>query len=346
MNFLSKIYDSVFRGKNISLNETNKYINNQQKNNDNSEMVNSFYNIVTDFYEWGWGNSFHFFVNHKNNSFKENIVLYEHYVASKLNLKNGSKIVDMGCGIGGPMRTIARLTNCNVQGITINQYQVDKCSQLNKTRNITHLCNIVKGDFHNTQFDENSFDGGYAIESLCHSNDRSLFYKEICRILKPNTKFAIFTWVTTDQYNSENVNHNKIIKDIEYSNGLPPIPSYKTYLEELRNSDLEILENGDLEELAKAENNWYDPLVIYSYLIIRVLSYIPILISILFGFLNYDALKAQQILNVGATSLVKSGQLKIFTPLYYIIVKTPSRKQVNESESITESITESSIEPV
>lgn len=39
-------------------------------------------------------------------------------------LKTGSELLDCGCGVGGPMRNIARFTGSNVTGITINHYQV------------------------------------------------------------------------------------------------------------------------------------------------------------------------------------------------------------------------------
>lgn len=41
-----------------------------------------------------------------------------------MQVRPGSKVLDVGCGVGGPMRNIAVFGDCQVQGITINQYQV------------------------------------------------------------------------------------------------------------------------------------------------------------------------------------------------------------------------------
>jgi len=41
-------------------------------------------------------------------------------MAVKGNITEGKKVLDMGCGVGGPMRTIAKLTGADVTGITIN----------------------------------------------------------------------------------------------------------------------------------------------------------------------------------------------------------------------------------
>lgn len=35
------------------------------------------------------------------------------------------KVLDVGCGIGGPMRTIATASGAEITGITINAYQVE-----------------------------------------------------------------------------------------------------------------------------------------------------------------------------------------------------------------------------
>lgn len=43
-------------------------------------------------------------------------------------VRPGSKVLDVGCGVGGPMRNIAVFGDCHVQGITINQYQVSPAS--------------------------------------------------------------------------------------------------------------------------------------------------------------------------------------------------------------------------
>jgi len=43
----------------------------------------------------------------------------------------GQKVLDVGCGVGGPMRIIAASTGARVTGITISEYQVGRCRQLN-----------------------------------------------------------------------------------------------------------------------------------------------------------------------------------------------------------------------
>jgi sterol 24-C-methyltransferase len=108
-------------------------------------MVNHFYNLVTDFYEWGWGQSFHFAPRFHNETFVESIKRAEYHLCSRLGLKPGMKVLDAGCGVGGPMRNIAVFSGASIEGITINQYQVNIGNKYNKQNLLQDQCKSVQG---------------------------------------------------------------------------------------------------------------------------------------------------------------------------------------------------------
>jgi SAM-dependent methyltransferase len=97
-------------------------------------LVNGYYNLVTDFYEWGWGKSFHFGRRYAGEDLSASIARHEHYLALQANFQKGQNIIDVGCGVGGPMRAIARFSGCNVIGINNNAYQI--------SRGIKHVSSI------------------------------------------------------------------------------------------------------------------------------------------------------------------------------------------------------------
>ncbi len=88
------------------------------------EYTNLYYDLATDFYEYGWGQSFHFGTRYEGESFQQHIERHEHFLASKLGIAEGMKVLDMGMGVGGPLRNIVRFTNADVTGVTINHHQV------------------------------------------------------------------------------------------------------------------------------------------------------------------------------------------------------------------------------
>ena len=70
----------------------NKYIAEQRVENARN-LTERFYSIVTDFYEYGYGFSFHFAPVYDEHSFTRCIQEYEHGVARSLQAKPGMKIL-------------------------------------------------------------------------------------------------------------------------------------------------------------------------------------------------------------------------------------------------------------
>lgn len=95
------------------------------------ELSDTFYNLVTDFYEWGWGQSFHFSPSLPGKGWYASEVAHESRVAALCGLKPGMNCLDAGCGVGGPMRTIACTSGANITGLTINAYQVQRAKYHN-----------------------------------------------------------------------------------------------------------------------------------------------------------------------------------------------------------------------
>lgn len=64
-------------------------------------MIHSYYDLATGLYEEAWCQSFHFCRFAPNEPFLHAIARHEHYLASRMGLKQGMKVLDVGCGVGG-----------------------------------------------------------------------------------------------------------------------------------------------------------------------------------------------------------------------------------------------------
>ncbi|ERN00848.1 hypothetical protein AMTR_s00103p00092610 [Amborella trichopoda] len=141
------------------------------RNANYADMVNKYYDLVTSFYEYGWGESFHFAPRLKGESFRESIKRYEHFIALQLGLKPGMKVLDVGCGVGGPLREIARFSLTSITGVNNNEYQISRGIELNRIAGLDETCDFVKADFMKMPFPDDNFDAIYAIEATCHAAD-------------------------------------------------------------------------------------------------------------------------------------------------------------------------------
>ena len=75
--------------------------------------------------------SFHFSPKLPAKGWKQSEAAHEARIAATLGLKPGMKCLDCGCGVGGPLRTIAAVSGAHVTGITINEYQVGRAKYHN-----------------------------------------------------------------------------------------------------------------------------------------------------------------------------------------------------------------------
>jgi len=57
------------------------------------------------------------------------------------------KVLDVGCGVGGPAREIAKFTGCHVTGLNNNDYQIERASQYAEKEGLAGQLDFVKGDF-------------------------------------------------------------------------------------------------------------------------------------------------------------------------------------------------------
>lgn len=107
----------------------------------------SYYNLATDLYENGWGQSFHFCRFAYGEPFYQAIARHEHYLAHQIGIKDGMKVLDVGCGVGGPAREIVKFTGCHVTGLNNNDYQIDRAITYAQKEGLASQLNFVKGDF-------------------------------------------------------------------------------------------------------------------------------------------------------------------------------------------------------
>ena len=221
-----------------------------------ADMVNDFYNLVTDFYEWGWGQSFHFGPRFHNETFVESIKRTEYHLCSRLGMKPGVRALDVGCGVGGPMRNMAIFSGATIDGITINEYQVKIGNKYNAKHGLSDICKLTQGDFQNLPWPNETFDVAYAIEATCHSPDRDQTFGGIARVLKKGGLFAGYEWVMTNKYDANNKDHVRIKEGIEVGNGLPTLVGPEVIIDNLKKAGFEIdtiksLTAEELEEKMK-----------------------------------------------------------------------------------------------
>jgi len=301
----------------------------QKREKEYQTMVNSFYNLVTDFYEWGWGQSFHFAPRVVGETFMESIKRAEFFLALKAGFGKGDKVIDVGCGVGGPLRNIAQFSKASITGVTINEYQVKVGNKYCEQKGLTD-CNLIQGDFQKLKetFEPESFDAAYAIEATCHSPDRVQTFSGVAHCLKKGGVFVGYEWIVLPErgFDPNNKDHVRVKEGIEVGNGLPTLATAADVVKALEDSGFEVLEYYDANANVHSEFEipWYQTLKgTYDLSGFRMTRIGRICTHIMVTTLEFlriaprGTTKVSALLNATALDLVEGGMEEIFTPSFF-----------------------------
>ncbi len=112
-------------------------------------------------------------------------------LADALPVKAGQRLVDIGSGLGGPARYLAKRFNCHVDGIDITAPFVDAGNKLTALVGMEGAVEFSHGDGQKLPYADATFDGGYSQHVTMNVPDRGAFFREAFRVLKPGAYFAI-----------------------------------------------------------------------------------------------------------------------------------------------------------
>lgn len=340
MNYNSQAYGHDFVQENVK-----RYIKQFERGKEKSEreakrkerirnvtdISNNFYTLVTDFYEYGYGRSFHFApVLSASSSLQECVLAYEREIARTIKANQGMKLLDAGCGVGGPMINIAKFTGAHVVGLNPCEYQLKRVKFHIENNNMQECCIGVKGDFHHMEFGDNTFDGGYALESTLYATDPEIVYREIRRVLKPGAIFVDSAWAMTEAFDPKNAEHVKIKEGIEIGNGIPDLRTQLVLLEAIRKSGLEIVEYKNAH--CDGELPWYTFLVgkhAFSLDAFRVssvgrkLTHFMLSAMEMLRIVPQGSTDVHNVLLTAADALIQGGRKDIFTPMFRLVLRKP-----------------------
>jgi sterol 24-C-methyltransferase len=182
-----------------------------------------------------------------------------------------------------------------------------------------------------------SFDAVYSIEGTSYAPTLEGVYTEIFRVLKPGGTFAVYELVMTDAYNNDNLEQREIRLGIEQGLGITNLVQASQAIEAIKAAGFELEE---AEDLASRPNEipWYYPItgslryvnsiwdavrIIHMALLRRGVVRCLAGVCEKLGFFPPGTQKIANSLSRLGDSLVKSGEKKLFTPIFIIVAKKP-----------------------
>lgn len=112
-------------------------------------------------------------------------------LASLAGLSEGSRVVDVGCGIGGPARTLAAEVGCRVTGVDLTAEYCELAELLNAATGLSDRVTVRHGSALSMPFDDGTFDAAWMQHVSMNIADKARLFGEIRRVLHPGGVLAL-----------------------------------------------------------------------------------------------------------------------------------------------------------
>ncbi len=141
-------------------------------------------------------------------------------------IKPGSRVLDIGCGLGGAVFYLAEHKACTVTGIDLMPENIVAANRRAREKHLTGSTHFEVGDAHAVPCSAASFDVVWGQDAWCHVDDKKRLLREAQRVLDDSGLVVFSDWLLVD----EEAPHNDEIRKVTASANMASEESYQTHL--------------------------------------------------------------------------------------------------------------------
>ncbi len=112
-------------------------------------------------------------------------------LAQMADIKPEQRVLDVGCGIGGPSRYLAHTFGCDVTGLDLTPEYIEVAQMLTQRVGLADRVTYKQGDALDLPFADAAFDLLWSQNAAMNIADRARLYGEMRRVLKKSGRLAI-----------------------------------------------------------------------------------------------------------------------------------------------------------
>ncbi|XP_049377384.1 probable tocopherol O-methyltransferase, chloroplastic isoform X1 [Solanum stenotomum] len=165
--------------------------------------------------------------------------------------KKPTSIVDVGCGIGGSSRYLAKKYGATAKGITLSPVQAERAQALADAQGLGDKVSFQVADALNQPFPDGQFDLVWSMESGEHMPNKEKFVGELARVVAPGGTIILVTWCHRDLSPSEESltpEEKELLNKICKAFYLPAWCSTADYMKLLQSNSLQDIKAEDWSE--------------------------------------------------------------------------------------------------
>lgn len=113
-------------------------------------------------------------------------------LAEQLDLRPGLRVLDLGSGLGGAARYLARRYGVEVTGIDLTEDYVQVARSLTARVGLAGVVRFLQGSATDLPFTDGSFDRAYLLHVGMNIADKAALFAEVRRVLAPGSVFGVY----------------------------------------------------------------------------------------------------------------------------------------------------------
>lgn len=157
----------------------------------------------------------------------------------------GKRILDIGCGLGGPALEMARTHAAEVVGIDLEAPLIARAERAAKVHGLDDRCRFQTVEVGPLPFDDSSFDVVVSSGAFTQIADKRGILGESLRVLRPGGQLRCYDWLKSDGEYSDDMHYWFELEGITY--GLETLEEYAQHIRDA----------GFVQVSARDASEWY-----------------------------------------------------------------------------------------
>jgi cyclopropane fatty-acyl-phospholipid synthase-like methyltransferase len=162
-------------------------------------QIRLHYDLANVFYWLLWGPHIHHGLWDGDESADRAQIRLIERLATEAGIRPGSRVLDVGSGMGGSAIYLAKQLGCDATGLTVSPIQRSWAGTTARLRGLGPHVRFICNDAETAEFPASSFDIVWSIECTEHLFDKPRFFRRAAGWLRPGGRTAICAWLAGDE---------------------------------------------------------------------------------------------------------------------------------------------------